>query len=274
MDKVALKKAAFSLSELGDFPAMMMAPSMMSKFKIANAEEASSKTQKKLNVSSPVSVSISPQNVSTVQNLKMDRSIQTSPDPFEAEMTHCERLVRRGKQNLLAKVNLQKTTIEEQQNTIDDLQRQLNKVKIDGDLTTEDMLDDSAIASMMREFPKEADATTEAASEEDIMAILFSEFDADTVSQAMWLRYKDMSGDLKDTFATGQAQKAMEILSEKDNVEHSAYDLLMQFIAFDAVMPSQTVRDNYLLDFKNEKSYSQKEAEDIACFGRFVGTHE
>merc|ERR1712013_371432 len=128
-------------------------------------------------------------------------SIQTSPDPFEAEMTHCERLVRRGKQNLLAKVNLQKTTIEEQQNTIDDLQRQLNKVKIDGDLTTE-----------------------------DIMAILFS--------------------------------------------EHSAYDLLMQFIAFDAVMPSRTVRDNYLLDFKNEKSYSQKEAEDIACFGRFVGTHE
>jgi len=304
IDKVALKKAAFSLSAMADASHMPFLPAAMGAQvtpfntpRDIGDKSSPSKLTQFSNISSPLSSSQPSPNVPTVvQNLKMDRSIQTSPEPIEAEMlTHCERLVRRGKQNLLSKVNQQKDVIGEQQNTIEGLQRELNEVTtlfiddlqrqhspnevdlgistpaLNGDLIAEDDLDDTAISSMQREFPKEAEVDVAETDSGDILTILFRQFDADVVSQAMWLRYKSMSCDTKDTFATGQANKALEILSAKDNVEHSAYDLLMQFIAFDAMVPSQTVRDNYLLAINNEKSYTQKEAEDIACFDRFIG---
>jgi len=216
-----------------------------------------------------------PSSPPSEQSVKVDRSVQTAATN-PAPMSHCERLVRRGKQNLLAKLSAATDKISDQQNTIEKLQRSNEALKAATPaLNGEHELNHSVIASMVREFPNETEDIVEKSEleTEDIMTILLSQFDEDTISQAMWLRYKSVNSDMENVLATGQAIKAAKVLSKMDRGPHSAYDLLMQFIAFDAVVPSQTVRDNYLFDTmaKKQKSYTQKEAEDIACFQRFVG---
>lgn len=225
------------------------------------------------------------------QNLKMDRNIQTAPAAPDHLLTHCERMVRRGKQNLLIKVNQQQTVISDQQNLIDgqqtliaDLKQQLlqshavkdedvNPVKEPASAPSIIALIDRSIA-----FLDSAETQLEIQPAEegvDVMDLLISQFDADTVSQAMWLRYLSAasSSSSQATGATAQVKQAVKVLTLVDGVEHTAYDLLMQFIAFDAVMPSQSVRNSILLELSN-KTYTQKEAADIACFDRFVGKFE